>query len=592
LNKKTNQRTERVQKINYTPLGPPHPAKLVVHSVDEYTCKLQWTTKPYPKLDFVTGYRLIINSKLDKLLNKNVNEFTFTDMKQGRTYDIQIVTLINSVVGQSDPSNTIVLVCPGKPATPRIVDLPTTRPNSIAIGWKACFTTQSDEAILYRVYVNDKLNCEIYSENKSSYTHIIKDLQPGTPYLIHVIALNGDRTKFPSVGPRVCCLVKSEKSNRLQIVPTSQPKAIRLKLAAMHSEGIDVTWQYPHQQGSASVSGYQIIRNGALYGDVIGNETYAARITDVEIGDTVDLQIIALTNHPVSKFVELNDFPDYEIDPNEKNYDPAQSTSGKSNNKHNRTVLHPDFPSCRPGPILTVNYTGLVRRANKIWTEKVTGYTALVIFEINRKESYHIDPDYYSIEYWPEYTSENKQTTKTDKDYIELSNLTPGTVYNVQVESRKEKKRSELSNNETLKDERFEYTYLLYSKSSIMQFQTASPPDAPTNITVVSTTCHAIKICWDPPVCHGSELVATRISCYPINVDKPLHIFKELTPDCTTCVVDNLSEKTPYRITVTAVTEEYLSSHKIKDMKQIPRVVLDEIPWLPSSYIGKQYEII
>lgn len=120
----------------------------------------------------------------------------------------------------------------------------------------------------------------------------------------------------------------------------------------------------------------------------------------------------------------------------------------------------------------------------------------------------------------------------------------------------------------------------------MMQFQTASPPDPPTNLTVVSTTCHAIKICWDPPISHGSELVAIRIDCYQLNEEKPIHIYKELTPDAKTCIIDNLSEKSNYKISVTAITEEYFVNHKIKELKQLPRLILDQdMPWLPSASV-------
>lgn len=44
-----------------------------------------------------------------------------------------------------------------------------------------------------------------------------------------------------------------------------------------------------------------------------------------------------------------------------------------------------------------------------------------------------------------------------------------------------------------------------------MQFQTASPPDPPTNLSIISTTCHAIKVCWDPPIDHGSELIGIKL---------------------------------------------------------------------------------
>lgn len=130
-----------------------------------------------------------------------------------------------------------------------------------------------------------------------------------------------------------------------------------------------------------------------------------------------------------------------------------------------------------------------------------------------------------------------------------------------------------------------EYKYISYSKSNVMQFQTASPPDPPTNLSVVMTTCHAIKICWDPPIDHGSEIIATRIDCYPLNVEKPLLVYKELTPDSRSCIIDNLSEKTTYRICVTAVTEEYMINHKIREQKQLPKLILESMPWLPTAHI-------
>ena len=80
-------------------------------------------------------------------------------------------------------------------------------------------------------------------------------------------------------------------------------------------------------------------------------------------------------------------------------------------------------------------------------------------------------------------------------------------------------------------------------------------------------------------------LLAMRVDCYQLNVEKPLHIFKELTPDCTTCIIDKLSEKTTYRISVTAITEEYFNSHKIKELKQLPKLILETMPWLPSTRI-------
>lgn len=89
-----------------------------------------------------------------------------------------------------------------------------------------------------------------------------------------------------------------------------------------------------------------------------------------------------------------------------------------------------------------------------------------------------------------------------------MSNLKPSTIYTIQVESRKEMKRSEdildLS-------EKNDYKFISYSKSCQLQFQTASPPDPPTNLSIISTTCHAIKVAWDPPIDHGSEIIGKKI---------------------------------------------------------------------------------
>jgi hypothetical protein len=70
-----------------------------------------------------------------------------------------------------------------------------------------------------------------------------------------------------------------------------------------------------------------------------------------------------------------------------------------------------------------------------------------------------------------------------------------------------------------------------------------------------------------------------------LNVDNPKHFIKEFTPDLTECIIENLTEKTKYRVIVTAITEEYFAQHKIKQVKPLLNEKLEQIPWLPSSYI-------
>lgn len=141
--------------IHYTPLGPPHPPRLRANAIDLYSVSLEWNTQDYPRPEFITGYRLRVNSELNQIFDKNIHEFLFTDMQPGKKYDIEIITLTNAIVGQSEPSNTISLICPRPPAAPLISQLPTVRPNSVVIGWKPNdmrVNNKYDQVLFYKYF--------------------------------------------------------------------------------------------------------------------------------------------------------------------------------------------------------------------------------------------------------------------------------------------------------------------------------------------------------------------------------------------------------------------------------------------------------
>jgi hypothetical protein len=94
-----------------------------------------------------------------------------------------------------------------------------------------------------------------------------------------------------------------------------------------------------------------------------------------------------------------------------------------------------------------------------------------------------------------------------------------------------------------------------------------------------------MKLNWDPPIDHGSDLIATRVDCFSLNPERPMHVIKELTADAKCCIIDNLSEKTNYKFIISAITEEYLMSHHIRDIKQLPKTLLESMAWLPSASI-------
>ena len=49
------------------------------------------------------------------------------------------------------------------------------------------------------------------------------------------------------------------------------------------------------------MQGYQMMRNAKLYGSIIPSDVHALRITDLSLGERVELQILALTDHPVGR---------------------------------------------------------------------------------------------------------------------------------------------------------------------------------------------------------------------------------------------------------------------------------------------------
>ena len=38
------------------------------------------------------------------------------------------------------------------------------------------------------------------------------------------------------------------------------------------------------------------------------------------------------------------------------------------------------YSACKPGPKLIVHYTGLVQPPSKVWCEKVTGHSAMIVW--------------------------------------------------------------------------------------------------------------------------------------------------------------------------------------------------------------------
>ena len=127
-----------------------------------------------------------------------------------------------------------------------------------------------------------------------------------------------------------------------------------------------------------------MIKDGKCFGNLIPHDVNTYTVTGVEIGETVNLQMISLTNHPVAKYTPLHDHPNYTMDQPQREDLINGNQPIKNRLKPNRlrgSVLNTDYPACKPGPILCVQYTGIVKPATRVWSEKVTGYSAIVFFQ-------------------------------------------------------------------------------------------------------------------------------------------------------------------------------------------------------------------
>ena len=49
-------------------------------------------------------------------------------------------------------------------------------------------------------------------------------------------------------------------------------------------------------------------------------------------------------------------------------------------------------------------------------------------------------------------------------------------------------------------------TFPVISKAKEITVKTAKPPEPPTSLGVITSTCNSVKIAWDPPKEHGVEI--------------------------------------------------------------------------------------
>ncbi|KAL5013163.1 hypothetical protein ScPMuIL_007433 [Solemya velum] len=573
--------------IYYTTIGPPKSPKLTVSSVDLYQVLLAWEPPEMHHDLHLRGYQIYVDQKpLGGLRNKDVRQMMINNMMPGKTLSVYVVAVTKQASIESEPSRTIHLTCPRRAPAVSISQQPSYKRGTVLIAWERpeghTFATNEEDISLYGVYVDGKWYGEVRANkmgNKHGYQYILNDLSPEQSYDINVKAIAGYKRIDPD-AQHVFCLSDSAMSNTVPVMAPAAPKSPKLRLEGLHPEGLDVTWQIPQQCGDAAISGYQMLKNGKLYGSIIPAEVNNLRIRDISLGEKVSLQLIALTEHPVGKF-------------DKPSVDSGVGGSSQPGDKTADMFMGEKYSGCKPGAKLVIHYTGLVQPPTQIWCEQVTGHSALIVWNKDDYPKAHfVRPESYQVTWWPgDKPEDDINSDSTTDDHLLITNLRPATSYKVVVEARKMEKYKDI-------DEEAENTvgheginaFILTSKSEHLTVKTASPPDPPRNLGVIATTCNSLLVAWDPPQEHGVEVIGMRIDAISLNTGDPHHVSLDVIPDATTSIVEYLREKTDYLIRVTAITDEYFDrlpdKHKLKKLRSLPKdlaVSPEDSPWLPNA---------
>jgi len=126
-------------------------------------------------------------------------------------------------------------------------------------------------------------------------------------------------------------------------------------------------------------------------------------------------------------------------------------------------------------------------------------------------------------------------------------------------------------------------TFIVSAISDIVIFNTGAPPDAPSNLYVITCTNTAARIGFDAFIEHNTEIISLRVHCEPVSSGiRTREIVLDLTPDSTEFILSNLVERTDYSVTIYAITDEYLNEIYCPDVSQLPKK-LKPSSWLTNK---------
>ncbi|KAJ7382965.1 hypothetical protein OS493_031741 [Desmophyllum pertusum] len=313
--------------ISFTMPGPPKPP--LIHVTDLKDRKVTLTWKPPASFGeaSVVGYRLLKDEEAFREdLDCETLSLSLSGLEEDKHRRFSLLALTGHSVGDSKPSNTIVIHCPTPPISPQIYHRESATVGSICIVWKHTEPASTDNPekhaqYSYSVFVDDMLHGEYPLDGvtdifTNEHTYTIPNCEVGRKY-------------------RLC--VKSYLNPQL----------------------ID--------NGLGNKSGYVLTVNSKWSGELLPPEQQEANLTGFNPGDVIRVQIAAVTSDlgvPIPVLINQEGDKSRYFPPS---YDPPDSGVESSSSFLSKGSADETKQFARSaGPPLVIQFSNLVRKVSSL----------------------------------------------------------------------------------------------------------------------------------------------------------------------------------------------------------------------------------
>lgn len=255
-------------------IAPNVPTNLTAIPVSNNQINLSWTAPINSTLDQVNGYKIEISSHCSGSFGVLVANTTTTSTAYSNTGLVEgicyayKVSAINSV-GIGNPSNIVYATTWTVPNSPTSLTTNAISSSQINLSWIAPTNTGGTPITGYMIQKRDScagsFSTLVANTSNTSTTYSNMGLVNGTCYQYRVFAHNAVGTSMESNNATGTTLQNPTPTISLPSAP------IGVGVVTKSNTALKVTWSTPSNTGGASITGYQIQRNGTTIVNNTGN---------------------------------------------------------------------------------------------------------------------------------------------------------------------------------------------------------------------------------------------------------------------------------------------------------------------------------